>query len=52
MADKKEHTVNVDSLLLPLNFDRDRLEAQLKVFGDVLGDPPDNTVQDSCCTDG
>ena len=44
MAAKKEQTVNVDSLQLTLQFDRDRLEITRK--GDVLGESPGNNVQD------
>lgn len=42
---KKEQTVNVDFLHIPLHLDR---ETQLKMIGDVFGDSPGNTVQDSC----
>lgn len=45
-AAKKEQTVNVDSLHLPLHFDRDRLETQLKMIGDVFGNSPSHTVQE------
>lgn len=45
-AAKKEQTVNVDSLHLPLHFDRERLETQLKMIGNVFSDTPGNTVQD------
>lgn len=45
-AAKKEQTVNVDSLHLPLHLDRERLETQLKMIGDVFSDTPGNTVRD------
>ena len=45
-AAKKEHTFYVDSLHLPVHFDRGRLEMQLKMIGDVFGASPGNTVQD------
>ena len=45
-AVKREHTLNVDSLHLPVHFDRGRLEMQLKMIGDVFGASPGNTVQD------
>lgn len=50
MAAKKEQTVKMDFLHLTLHFDRDQLERQLKVFGDVLGNPPSNTVQERAAT--
>lgn len=46
MATKKEQRVNADSLQLLLHFDSDRLETQLEMFGDVLGNSPGNTGQD------
>lgn len=37
IATKNKETVNVNSLHLPLLSDSDQLEAQLSLFGDVLG---------------
>ena len=45
-AVKREHTLNVDSLHLPVHFDRGRIEMQQKMIGDVFGASPGNTVQD------